>query len=151
MNNSQAVNGTNQQASNLKILKLQYATQLTAKIYRVQATLPLFGIGFLVAFLLNNFRYQAVNGTWLQTHFRWQVQTFIFGIIWGLLGAFLIAESRSVPSHFEFGGFAANELAGGAVMALDVVWIYYRIIKGGINLKRGQLMYHPRPLKDAFD
>lgn len=132
--------------TSLRQLQLQYATQLTAKIYRAQATLPLLGIGFLIGFIMNNFRYRYVNGTWLQTHFRWQVQTFLFGIIWASIGAVVIYQSQ-----LRFPQYPHAVTAGLGLIALDIVWIYYRIIKGGRRLKRGETMYHTPNSKDVFD
>jgi len=143
MKNNSAYNGDDDQYHSMQMLQLQYATQLTKKIYRAQATLPFFGIGFFIAFLMNNFRYKVVNGTWLQTHFRWQVQTFIYGLVWAGLGVMLIIKSRFLPIEYEYSGFA--------VVAADVLWIYYRIIKGRIKLKRGQHMYKVRAGKDVFE
>jgi uncharacterized membrane protein len=31
-----------------------------------------------------------VQGTWLESHFRWQIRTFWFGLLWGVLGAILL-------------------------------------------------------------
>lgn len=149
MNNRQAVDSSAQSPTSpnsLKQLQLQYATQLTAKIYRAQATLPLFGIGFLAAFVMNNFRYRYVNGTWLQTHFRWQVQTFIFGIIWALIGGLVIYQAQ-----LRFHQYPQAVMAGLGLIALDILWIYYRIIKGGRRLKRGQTMYRNPITKNVFD
>lgn len=149
MKNKQALNSSQPPPSSpnsLKQLQLQYATQLTAKIYRAQATLPFFGIGFLIAFAMNNFRYRYVNGTWLQTHFRWQVQTFIFGIIWALIGGAVIYQAQ-----VRFTQYPQAVMAGLALIALDILWIYYRIIKGGRRLKRGETMYRNSMAKNVFD
>ena len=131
MENSQTVNRTSKHFS---LLQLQYAVQVTESIYRTQAFWPLFGVSFFIAFLLNNIRYHYVNGTWLQTHFRWQVQTFIFSLIWLGLGIILILKSNRFPREVAVAGYT--------IIALDIVWVYYRIIKGMKYLKRGKLMYN---------
>jgi len=149
MNNNQAVEPAELKpttAKSLQQLQLQYATQLTAKIYRAQATLPLLGIGFLIAFVMNNFRYRYVNGTWLQTHFRWQVQTFIYGITWAVIGGVIIYQAQ-----LRFPQYPQVVMAGLGLIALDILWIYYRIIKGGRRLKRGETMYRGHDTNDVFD
>jgi len=143
MNDGNAPNGLTNKSASLQSLQLQYATQLTAKIYRAQATLPLFGIGFLIAFFMNNFRYKHVNGTWLQTHFRWQIQTFIFGVIWAAIGIFIVLQSQAYNPKWTPIGLA--------MITMDIIWIYYRIIKGRRRLKRGQMMYRQKLVEDAFE
>ena len=92
---------------------------------------------------MNNFRYHQVNGTWLQTHFRWQVQTFIFGMIWAIVGGIIVYQAQ------EF--YPDAVIAGLVLIALDILWIYYRIIKGKRRLKKGLLMYHNYDMRDVFD
>lgn len=143
MKNSQAINSLYREYA---ATQLQYAKQLTANIYLAQASLPFFGVGFLLAFILNNLRYSHVYGTWLQSHFRWQVQTFIFSMIWGMLAVIIVVQSRQLPFNLPFD----FDLVGYAILALDIVWIYYRIIKGRLRLRSEKSMYKETAVKDVF-
>ena len=144
MKNSQTINSLYREYA---ATQLQYAKQLTANIYLAQAALPLFGIGFVLAFILNNLRYSHVYGTWLQSHFRWQIQTFVFGMILGMLAIIIVFQSRQLTINlpFEF------EWVGYAILALDIVWIYYRIIKGRLKLTAEKPMYKETAVKNVFE
>src|SRR5918997_1544539 len=36
----------------------------------------------IIAVILNYVKRNDVRGTWLESHFRWQIRTFWFGLIW---------------------------------------------------------------------
>src|SRR5262245_33112966 len=36
----------------------------------------------LIAVILNYVKRSDVRGTWLESHFRWQIRTFWFGLLW---------------------------------------------------------------------
>jgi uncharacterized membrane protein len=59
----------------------------------------------------------AVRDTWLESHFRWQLNTFWYGLLWSLLAMF-------------FWLVLLGWLAGGIV----TIWIIYRIVKGALYL-----------------
>src|SRR5882672_11113596 len=45
----------------------------------------------IIAVILNYVKRGDVRGTWLESHFRWQIRTFWFGLLWvALCGAFVI-------------------------------------------------------------
>src|SRR3954454_1494599 len=45
----------------------------------------------IIAVILNYIKRSDVRGTWLEAHFRWQIRTFWFGLLWvALCGAFVI-------------------------------------------------------------
>ena len=41
----------------------------------------------IIAVILNYVKRSEVRGTWLQSHFRWQIRTFWFGLLWVVLCA----------------------------------------------------------------
>jgi len=52
----------------------------------------LFSWPSIVAVILNYAKRSEVRGTWLESHFRWQIRTFWFGALWvGLCVLFVIA------------------------------------------------------------
>lgn len=83
-----------------------------------------FGLPSLCAVFLNYLKRSEVNGTWLESHFRWQIRTFWFSLLWGLIG------------------FALTFVVVGIfVLLADLLWYIYRIVKGWIRLNEGKPMY----------
>ena len=102
------------------------------------------GIFAVVALVINYVKLDSVRGTIFESHFRWQIRTFWWYLIWTIL-AF-------VPYFFLFFTMNnANAFAGVAVSAtifcvvvlfISWVWIVYRAIRGIIALNDNQ----PLPL-----
>src|SRR5215216_3545887 len=45
----------------------------------------------IIAVILNYVKRSEVRGTWLESHFRWQIRTFWFGLLWvGLCVLFIL-------------------------------------------------------------
>ena len=98
------------------------------------------GIFALVALVINYVKLDSVRGTIFESHFRWQIRTFWWYLIWTIL-AF-------VPYFFLFFTMDnANAFAGVAVSAtifcvavlfISWVWIVYRAIRGIIALNDNQ-------------
>jgi uncharacterized membrane protein len=72
-----------------------------------------------------------VRGTWLESHFRWQIRTFWFALIWALLVA-----AVSIPLSVILIGIG-TWVAG---MFLLGVWAIYRIARGWLRLNARQPM-----------
>jgi len=97
---------------------------ITMIIYVLQAVSFLLGITFIVAVIINYVKKSDVSGTWLESHFRWQIRTFWFALLWsiiGLIGAFIII--------------------GYFLLIANAVWVIYRIVKGWLRLNDGKEMY----------
>ena len=90
----------------------------------------LFGWPSIVAVILNYVKRSEVRGTWLESHFRWQIRTFWFGALWvGLCALFVI---------FTLGfGLLLVWLPVG-ILAL---WFIYRIARGWLALNNRRPMY----------
>jgi len=104
--------------------KLEADKRLTTIIYALQAASFLLGITFIVALVINYVKRDDVKGTWLESHFTWQIRTFWFSLLWfvvGFLTFFLVI--------------------GYFVMLANTVWLVYRIAKGWLNLNDGKPMY----------
>jgi uncharacterized membrane protein len=100
------------------------AKTLTTIIYALYAASYLIGITAIVAIIINYVKKEDVAGTFLESHFRWQIRTFWFGLLWGVLGAltFLL-------------------VVGWFVVVADGIWIIYRIVKGWLRLNDNKPMY----------
>ena len=97
---------------------------LTMLVYALQAAgflLP--PVVWIVAVIINYVKREDVTGTWLESHFRWQIRTFWFGLLWAVLGAILFVL-----------------IVGWFILAADAIWIIYRIVKGWLNLSENRPM-----------
>jgi uncharacterized membrane protein len=65
-----------------------------------------------------------VQGTWLESHFLWQIRTFWYGLLWGVIGMLLLVL---VVGYF--------------ILIANTIWLLYRIIKGWLRLSEGKEMY----------
>ncbi len=102
----------------------QSAKNLTTAIYALYAASFFVGITALIAIIMNYVKKDDVAGTFLESHFRWQIRTFWFGLLWGVLGA--------ITTLIVVGWFA---------LVANGVWIIYRIVKGWLNLNDNKPMY----------
>lgn len=99
---------------------------LTMVVYGLQAGSFLIGLSAIVAVVINYVKKDEVAGTWLESHFRWQIRTFWFGLLWGVIGALLLVV-----------------VVGWFILVADAIWIIYRIVKGWLNLNDGKPMPAP--------
>lgn len=98
--------------------------QLTQVVYALQAASFLVGFSVIAAIIINYVKREDVAGTLYESHFNWQIRTFWWSLLWGVIGFVL-----------------AFVLIGFAVIAADVIWTIYRIVKGWIRLSEGKPMY----------
>ncbi len=104
--------------------KVQSNKTLTTVIYALYAASLVIGITALVAIVMNYVKKEDVAGTYLESHFRWQIRTFWFSLLWGIIGV--------ITAFFIIGWF---------VLLADMVWFIYRIVKGWLLLNENKPMY----------
>jgi uncharacterized membrane protein len=84
-----------------------------------------FGVPSIVAVILNYLKRAEARGTFLESHFRWQIRTFWFTLLWcvigGLLFATVIGALVAIPMFLAVG-----------------VWVIYRVVRGWLALKDGK-------------
>ena len=108
--------------------RLQATKNLTAIVYALQAVGFLLGITWVVAIIVNYVKKEDVKGTWLESHFRWQIRTFWSGLLWAVLG-------------FLFMITIIGWFVGMFILMVDSTWIIYRVVKGWLRLNDGKQMY----------
>jgi len=90
------------------------------------------GIPSIVAVVMNYARIAATRGTFLESHFRWQIRTFWFTLLWALLiwavTLPLMVVLIGIPLFFVFFGALA-------------IWIIYRVARGWMSLRDRKPMY----------
>ena len=92
----------------------------------------LFGLPSIVAVILNYAKRGDVRGTFLESHFRWQIRTFWFALLW-----IVVASMLSLPLMLVLVGFLTLWLATIAVG----LWVLYRVLRGWTRLASGRPMY----------
>ena len=91
----------------------------------------LFGWPSIIAVIINYVKRNEARGTWLDSHFTWQIRTFWFALAWAALVALV-----SIPLAVVLVGIG-TWIAG--MFALGV-WAIYRIGRGWLRLKDHQPM-----------
>ena len=90
----------------------------------------LFGWPSIIAVIINYVKRGDVQGTWLETHFRWQIRTFWFGLLWvGLCGLFVL------------GTLGLGLLFVWLPLGVVAIWFIYRVVRGWSALSNGRSMY----------
>ena len=80
-----------------------------------------FGLPSLIAVFINYLKRSDVNGTWLESHFRWQIRTFWFTVLWLGIYGLLIITIIGIPIAW-------------ILIALLGLWVGYRVIRGWVAL-----------------
>lgn len=103
------------------------------------------GLLWIVPIFMNYAKRRDADGTWLATHFDWQIKTFWYSIFLFAIGVLIVT--------FALGGFGvsmfaeANNIAIGSVlmailgfmvMGFTFIWHLYRIVRGWIALTDGR-------------
>jgi uncharacterized membrane protein len=107
-------------------------THLIYGLHAFSALAGLFGAVFVVtafltgwpsiiAVILNYVKRPDVRGTFLESHFRWQIRTFWFAVLWSLVALAFFITFVGIPFAW--------------IIAVVVgLWILYRIVRGWLAL-----------------
>jgi len=84
----------------------------------------------IIAVILNYVKRSEARGTWLESHFRWQIRTFWFGLLWVALCVLLVVATLGI-------GLIIAWLPLGVVG----LWFIYRVGSGWLRLIDRRPMY----------
>jgi uncharacterized membrane protein len=98
--------------------------KLAVLVYGLQAASMLVGVTLFAAVIINYLRRSQAAGTWLESHFTWQIRTFWWSLVWCVVGV-----------------ATAVLLVGLLILAASAVWFVYRIVRGWTELNEGRPMY----------
>ena len=91
-----------------------------------------FGLPSIAAVIMNYIRQSDARGTFLESHFRWQIRTFWFALLW-----IVVAGIVSAPLVLLLGlGVLTFFLAAAAIG----LWVVYRVARGWLALRDGRSM-----------
>ena len=88
-----------------------------------------FGIPSIIAVVMNYVKRDEARGTWLESHFSWQLRTFWFALL-----AFVAIGLFSLPLVLLLGLGILTWMLGAFVVG---IWIVYRVARGWLRLKDG--------------
>jgi uncharacterized membrane protein len=75
----------------------------------------------IIAVILNYVKRSDVRGTWLDSHFSWQIRTFWWSLLWVVTGAVLFVTVIGIPIAY-------------ILWIATGIWVLYRIIRGWLAL-----------------
>ena len=81
----------------------------------------------IIAVILNYVKRSDVRGTWLDSHYSWQIRTFWYAVLWLAVGGVLFATVLLFPVAVVL-WFATG------------IWVLYRIIRGWLALASTKAM-----------
>ena len=103
------------------------------------------GLLWIVPIFMNYAKRREADGTWLATHFDWQIKTFWYSIVWFVVGVGIITfalGSFGVSMMADSGNIAVGSVLlaslGFIVMGVTFIWHLYRIVRGWIALADGR-------------
>jgi uncharacterized membrane protein len=98
---------------------------VTMMVYLLQALSFLWGVTAIVGVVVNYVKRDDARGTVYESHFEWQIRTFWWGLLWGVVGVLLV---------IVFG-------LGFLVMFVAWIWAIYRVVKGWLKLSEGKPVF----------
>jgi uncharacterized membrane protein len=102
----------------VKLTHLIYALHAASVVIGIAGSATIvgafvFGIPSILAVIINYVKRGDVRGTYLESHFSWQIRTFWWALLWLVVGVVL-----------------AIVLVGFAILFVVGIWVIYRIIRG---------------------
>jgi len=124
----------NPEPSLVSYVHIMYALHALAALIGITSAVTvvgqfIFGLPSIIAVIMNYLRRSEARGTWLESHFTWQLRTFWFAALWVVLLAV-----ASAPLMLVLVGFFTFAV-GLAVIGL---WVIYRVARGWLTLNEGR-------------
>jgi len=81
----------------------------------------------IIAVIINYVKRPDARGTWLDTHFGWQIRTFWYTLLWVVIA--VVAAFTVIGLPFAIG-----------IAIVITLWVIYRIVRGWIALASAKPM-----------
>ena len=81
-----------------------------------------FGIPSIIAVIMNYAYRQGARGTFLESHFLWQIRTFWFALLWIVIGVILFLTVIGIPLAW-------------IICIAAGIWVIYRVARGWLTLQ----------------
>ena len=82
----------------------------------------------IIAVIISYVKRGGARDTWAASHYRWQIRTFWFALLWMIIGVLLVVTLVGGP-------------VGLIVLIVLTLWLIYRIARGWLRLLDKQPMY----------
>ncbi|HEY9380221.1 MAG TPA: hypothetical protein VIQ01_03145 [Burkholderiales bacterium] len=82
----------------------------------------------IAAVVLNYVKRGDARGTWAESHYRWQIRTFWYALLWAVIGTILVFT-------------IVGAVIGFPVLIALTLWLIYRIARGWLRLGDHKPMY----------
>jgi uncharacterized membrane protein len=114
------------------VIYLLHAFSLLTGILGVATVIGSFLIGWpsIIAVILNYVKRSDARGTWLESHFRWQIRTFWYGLLWVCLCGLFVVLTLGI-----------GILIAWIPLGIITLWFIYRIVRGWLALNERRPMY----------
>jgi uncharacterized membrane protein len=121
--------------SAMTVAHLVYALHTVAIVVGIVGAATVVGsfVGSLpsiAAVICNYMKRSDARGTWVSTHYQWQIRTFWWAVLWALIGWALVLTIIGV-------------VVGVPVLIALTLWLIYRIGRGWLRLRDRRPMYTP--------
>ncbi len=120
-------------ASAVEVANIVYALHAFAIVVGIVGSTTVIGsfvgsVPSIAAVVLNYAKRRDARGTWLYSHYRWQIRTFWYALLWLVVASLLILTVVGIPFGI------------GALVGLTL-WLVYRIGRGWMRLRDRREMY----------
>jgi uncharacterized membrane protein len=100
-------------------------TGLSGAVFIVTAFLT--GWPSIIAVIINYVKQDDAKGTFLESHFAWQLRTFWFALLWVVIGGIAFITVIGIPVAW-------------VIWVAVGIWVLYRIVRGWLALAGGRSM-----------
>src|SRR4029453_5393830 len=109
-----------------------HALSLLTGILGAATIVGAFLIGWpsIIPVILNYVKRSGVGGTGLESHFRWQIRTFWYGLVWVALCILFVVLTLGIGLLLVW-----------LPIGISTLWFIYRIARGWLALRDGRAMY----------
>ncbi|MGH9236448.1 MAG: DUF4870 family protein [Vicinamibacterales bacterium] len=109
-----------------------HALSIVTGILGAASVVGAFLIGWpsIIAVIMNYIKRSDANGTWLESHFRWQIRTFWFGLIWAALCWLIVLMTLFLAVIIIW-----------IPLGILTLWFIYRVARGWLALREHKPMY----------
>ena len=115
------------------VAHIVYALHTLAIVIGIAGTATVIGsfigsVPSIIAVILNYVKRGDARGTWVESHYRWQIRTFWFAVLWFAIAVLLIVT-------------ILGAVIGIPILVVLTLWLIYRIARGWLRLRDKRPMY----------